>query len=301
MVASLILFFTALVLMLAAVLAVIRARRLEQLDKVNKRLEQVAFLADGGGFSKKASPGVTDALARWLNRVGIGISPAAALAIMFVVLLIGLGLKSAWGLLAATMWWVLVGTVAVFIPQIRYRQRMNKLVSQIPLFIDQTIRGLVTGRNVEGALKLAAEDIQPPLRDVMQRAQRNVELGEDLGDALRDVAQFYDIKELHMLALAVHTSRVYGGSPREMLESVVNLIRQREQMQRELRALTGETRASAWVMGILPSLIAGYMVWVNPAYVEGMWNDPSGRNIMLVALGIQVFGGLVLWRMVKSV
>jgi tight adherence protein B len=295
------LFFTALLLMMAAVLSVIRARRLEQLAKVNKRLQQVAFLTEIDTFSKRTNTTVLDSLSRWLQRVGIGISPGMALLILLVVILIGLGIKAVWGMLAAAMWWALVGTVAVFIPQIRYRQKINKLVSQIPLFIDQTIRGLATGRNVEGAIKLASEDIQEPLREVMQRAQKSVELGADLGEALRDVAHFYEIKELYMLALTIHTSRVYGGSPREMLESIVNLIRQREQMQRELRAMTGETRFSAWVMGLLPSLIAAYMVWINPSYVEGMWNDETGRNILLASLSMQVLGGLVLWRMVKSV
>jgi tight adherence protein B len=300
MVKSLVLFFTALVLMLAAVLSVMRARRLEQLAKVNRRLEQVSFLVAADTF-KPAAPSFTDALSRWLRRVGFGISPATALSVLLLVMVLGLGVQQLWGTLAALMWWVLVGTVAVFIPQIRYRQKLNKLISQVPLFIDQIIRGLVTGRNVEGALKLASEDIQDPLREVMQRVQSNVELGADLGDAMRDMAHFYEIKELHMLALAIHTSRVYGGSPREMLESIVNLIRQREQMQRELRAMTGETRFSAWVMGLLPSTIALYMVWINPEYVSGMWNDPTGRNILLAALTMQILGGLVLWRMVKSV
>jgi len=275
------LFFTALLLMMAAVLSVIRARRLEQLAKVNKRLQQVAFLTEIDTFSKRTNTTVLDSLSRWLQRVGIGISPGMALLILLAVILIGLGIKAVWGMLAAAMWWALVGTVAVF--------------------IDQTIRGLATGRNVEGAIKLASEDIQEPLREVMQRAQKSVELGADLGEALRDVAHFYEIKELYMLALTIHTSRVYGGSPREMLESIVNLIRQREQMQRELRAMTGETRFSAWVMGLLPSLIAAYMVWINPSYVEGMWNDETGRNILLASLSMQVLGGLVLWRMVKSV
>jgi tight adherence protein B len=301
MVKSLALFFTAIVLMLAAVLSVMRARRVEQLAKVNKRLEQVSFLVDVDAFSKRPAPSITDALSRWLRRVGFGISPATALSIMLLVILCGLGIKQMWGTLAALMWWALVGTVAVFIPQIRYRQKLNKLISQVPLFIDQIIRGLVTGRNVEGALKLASEDIQDPLREVMQRVQNNVELGADLGEAMRDMAHFYELKELHMLALAIHTSRVYGGSPREMLESIVNLIRQREQMQRELRAMTGETRFSAWVMGLLPSLIACYMVWINPDYVAGMWNDETGRNLLLVSLSMQILGGLVLWRMVKSV
>jgi len=194
-----------------------------------------------------------------------------------------------------------LGTIGIFVPQIRYRQKVNKLISQIPLFIDQIIRGLVTGRNVEGAIKLATEDLRSPLREVIERAQKNVELGADLGEALRDAANFHELKELHMLALAIHTSRIYGGSPREMLESIVNLIRQREQTQRELSAMTGETRASAWVLGLLPTLMAGYMVWTNPDYIGGMWRDETGQKLLLAGLGLQALGALLMWRMVKSI
>lgn len=302
MVVSFALFTVALILLLAAVLSVIRARRVDQIAKVNERLEAIAFLTPQG--NGRISPPTDDlmmALTRWLNRVGIPLSPVAALAIIALVTLAGLLVLKKWGLLAAGAWWGIAAVISVLIPQIRYRQKINQLIGQIPLFIDQVIRAMVTGRNVEGAIKLAAEDLQEPLRGVIMRAQNNVELGVDLGEAMRDAAQLHDVKELHMLALAIHTSRVYGGSPKEMLESIVNLIRQREQMQRELRAMTGETRTSAWILGLLPSLLALYMTWVNPDYITSMWQDPSGQNILLIALTLQILGGLLLWRMVKSV
>src|SRR5690606_11470709 len=168
-------------------------------------------------------------------------------------------------------------------------------------FIDQTIRGLVTGRNIEGAIQLAVADTQEPLRELMVRVDRSVSLGADLGDALREAASFYDIKEMHMLALATHTSRVYGGSRRDMLESIVSLIRQREQMRRALLAMTGETRVTAWVLGGIPVLIAGWMFWANPNMFDAMLNDESGRNAMAIAVGMQVAGALILWRMIKSI
>jgi tight adherence protein B len=65
--------------------------------------------------------------------------------------------------------------------------------------------------------------------------------------------------------------------------------------------MTGETRMSAWVLGLLPSLMAGYMVLSNPDYIGGMWHDPTGQKVLLGALTVQALGALVLWRMVKSV
>ncbi|MFT3857972.1 MAG: type II secretion system F family protein [Aquabacterium sp.] len=302
-VASLVLFFVAIMLMLAAVLSVLRARRVDQIQKVNERLEAIAFLSDKpvAGVPAGLENEAEQLLTRWLGRVGFKMSAGTALVALVALVMVGVLIFKTWGLLAAMAWWGLASLVSVLIPQVIYRQKVNKLVSQIPLFIDQVIRAMVTGRNVEGAVKLATEDTKEPLREIIVRAQNNVELGADLGDALRDAAEFHDIKELHMLALAVHTSRVYGGSPRDMLESIVNLIRQREQMQRELRALTGETRISAWVLGLLPTFIAGYMWWVNPDYIAAMWRDPSGQNILITSLTLQALGGLVLWRMVKSV
>lgn len=298
---SLALFFVSLMLMLAAVLSILRARKLEQVAKVNQRLEQVAFLPIEEQANRTADSGLIGALARWLNRVGFQIEPIIALGLAAFTILSGVIVWKMWGILPAAMWWGVAGTFSVFIPQIRYQQKVNKLIGQIPLFIDQVIRGLVTGRNVEGAIKLATDDLEEPLLGVIDRAQKSVELGADLGEALRDAANFYEIKELHMLALAIHTSRVYGGSPREMLESIVNLIRQREQGQRELRAMTGETRVTAWVLGLMPSAIAAYMAWVSPDFLIGMWNDPSGRSLLMISGGFQALGGLILWRMIKSI
>jgi tight adherence protein B len=294
------LFLVALLMMLGAVLSVLRARRLDHELKVNKRLQSFSFIPEEGHALRSATD-FQGRLAIWLARVGLQIQPGTALT------LLGCGLALAWLLwhvvnpLAGLLSAVLIVIGAVLVPQVRYRQRINKLVSQIPLFIDQVIRGLVTGRNVEGAIKLAMDDLRTPLREVIEKANQNVELGADLGDALREAAAFHDVKELHMLALAVQTSRTYGGSPREMLESVVNLIRQREQMQRELRAMTGETRVTAWVLGSLPTAMGAFMVYSNPNYIGPMWDDPTGRVVLMVALAFQTLGALLLWRMVKSI
>lgn len=301
MVTAIILLFVAIVMLLAAVLSVLRARRLEQVAKVNERLEAIAFLSEDDASRTDEQGNPMQALERWLHRVGFQLKPSAALSLLGLVFASGWVVMQVWGWVGAWLWWSIAATLGVFVPQVRYKQKLNKLIGQIPLFIDQVIRGLVTGRNVEGAIKLAAEDLQEPLRGLIDRAQRNVDLGADLGESLREAANYYDVKELHMLALAIHTSRVYGGSPREMLESVVSLIRQREQMQRELRAMTGETRVSAWVLGVMPSAIAAYMVSMSPEYIKTMWNDPSGQNLLMISAGLQALGGLILWRMVKSI
>ncbi len=293
------LFLLALALLAAALWALRAGERAALRDRVGRRFQEVAAVGI------KAAPGARPLrgtiIDRWLWRGGIRLAPIRILTIAGATLL-GAGL--AWqgsGPLAAALFVAAAAAIALIYPHYQYRKRAAAMVAQVPLFLDQVVRGLSTGRNLDGALRLATEEARAPLSEVMARVQQAVDLGEDVGEALRDAARLYDLRELHFMAMAVQIARGYGSSPKEMLESVAKLVRDREQAHRELRALTGETRVSAWLLSILPSGLALYMVAVNPNYIGAMWHDPTGRVVLLLALALQASGVLILWRMVKSI
>lgn len=196
---------------------------------------------------------------------------------------------------------VLTAIFLVVIPYIRLQRRQRIIVTQIPLFIDQVSRALSTGKSVEGAVRSVTEDMQMPLRAVLDRVVRATDLGAGFADAMQKAAELHHIKELGLIALAIRISSNYGSSPQEMLKSIVQMIRQQEQAQRELAAMTGETKMTAWVLSLTPLLIVGYMFIANPGYIDMMLNDPSGALIFKVALAMQVVGVLVFWRMMKSI
>ena len=79
------------------------------------------------------------------------------------------------------------------------------------------------------------------------------------------------------------------------------MIREREQGARQLKAMTGETRMTAYVLGGLPILIVGYFIIVNPDYLMTMWNDGTGRIMLFSALAMDISGTLLMWRMLRSV
>ena len=74
-----------------------------------------------------------------------------------------------------------------------------------------------------------------------------------------------------------------------------------EQLQRQLRAFTGETRASAVILSALPLLIGAFMLISNPDYIYQMIDDPTVKLVLMGAGGMQVAGMLVLWKMLRSV
>ncbi|MCB5189658.1 type II secretion system F family protein [Methylobacillus arboreus] len=196
---------------------------------------------------------------------------------------------------------ILAAVVLVVVPYLRLRRHQRVIVAQIPLFIDQVSRALSTGKSVEGAVRGVTEDMQMPLRAVLDRVVRATDLGVSFADAMQAAAELHHIKELGLIALAIRISSNYGSSPQELLKSIVQMIRQREQAQRELAAMTGETKITAWVLSLTPLLIVAYMFSSNPGYIDMMLNDPSGALIFKAALIMQGVGILIFWRMMKSI
>ncbi|WP_350647017.1 type II secretion system F family protein [Pseudomonas sp. HY13-MNA-CIBAN-0226] len=183
----------------------------------------------------------------------------------------------------------------------RYRRRIHRIVEQLPQMLDHTVRSLKSGRTLADAVMGSIDASEDPLKTAMGRVQRNVQLGVNLPDAVNDFAELYEQDELRMFALGLKVNHRYGGNASELLENLIKLIRERDQGARQLRALTGETRMTAWVLGSLPLILVSYFMMSNPGYMLGMWNDEGGRQMLIIAVCLQVTGCLALWRMLRSV
>ncbi|MBI5462862.1 MAG: type II secretion system F family protein [Gammaproteobacteria bacterium] len=256
-----------------------------------------------GSVVAEQRSGRRNVLADWWSRkmLRAGLEPSRKLSLTVIgclvaTLVVGL---SGWGVKGLLLPVIAALVVHLHLEQ-RSRLRIEAMLAQLPGFIDHIIRGLSTGRTMENTVLLAAQQCRPPLRDILERVRVNVELGAHLGAELQQAARVHRLREMQLLALAVHVNQRFGGSARELLQSIVTMIEQRDQAQRELRALTGETRVSAWVLGLLPIGVAAYMMAMNPSYLEVMWQDQGGRKVLLTALAMQCVGAVLLWRMVRS-
>jgi len=182
-----------------------------------------------------------------------------------------------------------------------YHRRLKRMIEQLPQLLDHTVRSLKSGRTLSDAVMGGIEASDDPLKKAMGRVQRNVQLGVNLPDAVSDFAELYEQDELRMFALGLKVNHRYGGNASELLENLIKLIRERDQGARQLRAMTGETRMTAWVLGSLPMILVSYFMLTNPGYMLGMWHDSGGQVMLIVAVVLQVFGCLALWRMLRSV
>jgi tight adherence protein B len=286
---------------LAAGLQEVAYRRAQERERVVARVEAVSRRV-GMRTVGPAPRGVLDA---WLEAalLSIGIAPRpwfglAARALALLLLVAGTWL---WGLLGGLLLPLAFAAAAALELARRRRRRRALLLGQLPALIEYLMRALQAGGSMPTALASARFETPRPLRELLDRIDRQTRLGAGLEDALDKVGAGQGLPPLDMVVLALRLNQRYGGSMRDILGGVVASIRQRERAQREVRALSAETRLSAWILALLPTALGAYIVAMNTGYLTTMWADPTGRVLISAAIGLQVVGSFLIWRMVRSI
>lgn len=257
-------------------------------------------LADGQPLPQEPN-GSWIALERMFQRAGLG-KPTDRLGLWLSCWAVGMLL----GYLLAD--WLGLLTLLIAPPLLlrlyiawRYQRRVQRMIEQLPQLLDHSVRSLKSGRTLADAVLGAIDSTEAPLKQAMSRIQRNVQMGVSLPESVSDFAEFYERDEFRLFALGLKVNHRYGGNASELLENLIKMIREREQGARQLKAMTGETRMTAHVLAGLPIVMVGYFLMVNPGYLMSMWNDGTGRYLLLAAVALDITGTFVMWRMLRSI
>ncbi len=237
----------------------------------------------------------------YLNHMGLNLSPASVwslvMLVVFALLLCLVALPANTALIAALITLLLVNAAL----KTAGTRRKQRLLEQLPSFLNQVARRLSAGVSVEHAFTDSVESLEKPLSESVKRSMQRMALGMDLHQAFEREAKTSDIREFHIVATAMRVNEQYGGSIRSILEDIVDILRLDDLGKRELRAQTGETRISAGVLSVLPIAIAGWLMIQNPAFLNQMWVDSFGRILLILSAVMVVAGIFTLWRMVRSI
>lgn len=156
-------------------------------------------------------------------------------------------------------------------------------------FLTLVASGLRSGLSLAQAVASGAQGGSDVLARQMRRATAEVALGVDLPDALDHVADRMDSDDLRWAVQALRIQRESGGSLSGILDTAATGVRQRAQVQREVRALSAEGRLSAVILMILPLAIFAFFFVIRRDYVEIFWTTTIGWTLLgflVVILGI---------------
>jgi len=194
-------------------------------------------------------------------------------------------------------------TVGLSIPHMflgwRIAKRQTRFIDLFPDAIDLMVRGIKAGLPITESMKSADEEIPDPVGIELQRVTDGVRIGRQLDDVLWEASDRLNLQEFNFFTIALSVQSETGGNLAETLNNLSEVLRGRRQLKRKIKALSSEAKASAYIIGSLPFIMALLIYLVNSAYIVGLFMDPRGQAMIGFGLFMILAGTGVMYRMVK--
>jgi tight adherence protein B len=205
-------------------------------------------------------------------------------------------LESYWAALALAAADYMILTVSL---HWRKRRRLSKFEQQLPHMLQLLVSSLRSGASLNRSLEVAAQMSRPPMSKDLAIVLRETSLGIPLDESLDAMARRVGCPDFGTVVLGYQIQRESGGSLTAVLSKVAEAVRLRLQLRGELRALTAQGRFSALIISLLPVAVAAILALVSPSYIEPLFEDWTGRSVLLGALVWQAIGALMIWKIVS--
>lgn len=153
-------------------------------------------------------------------------------------------------------------------------KRLKDFTSNFPDAIELLVRGLKSGLPVGETLTVVSKEIPGPVGEEFKIVTDKIKVGKTMEDALQETADRLGTPEFQFFVITLAIQRETGGNLAETLGNLADVLRKRAQMKLKIRAMSSESKASAYIVGSLPFFVFG-MVWtVNPKYLGGFFYEP---------------------------
>ena len=85
-----------------------------------------------------------------------------------------------------------------------------------------------------------------------------------------------------MIALKVQSE--VGSALAQILTRLAEIIRARQRLQGQIRAMTSQGRMSGTIVGLLPIFVLTAFSLIQPSYVHVLFYDPTGIKVLKGAI-----------------
>jgi len=172
------------------------------------------------------------------------------------------------------------------------KKRLNDFNSKFPDGIELLVRGLRSGLPVTETLGVVAHEIPGTVGSEFKAVTERIRIGRTMEEALQETADRLGTAEFQFFVITLAIQRETGGNLAETLSNLADVLRKRAQMKLKIKAMSSESKASAYIVGSLPFIVFGLIWWLNGHYLAKFFSDDRltvGGIGGLVWMGIGAF------------
>lgn len=178
------------------------------------------------------------------------------------------------------------------------KRRTERFNAKFPDGIELLVRGLRSGLPVSETLGVIASEIPGPVGEEFRAVVDRIRVGRSMEEALQVTADKLGTPEFQFFVITLAIQRETGGNLAETLSNLSDVLRKRAQMKLKIRAMSSESKASAYIVGSLPFIVFAMIWWINPSYLADFFVDD---RLIATGLGGAVWMSLGAFIMAKMV
>lgn len=221
-------------------------------------------------------------------------SAVCGVALTFIALLSGAPMLTLPGAL-------LVGTLGVprWIVAFLRKRRVKAFLNEFPNALDVIVRSVKSGLPLSDAVRMLAKEAQEPVRSEFERLVESQQMGLSMSEAAMRMPETMPCSEASFFGIVIQIQSQAGGNLSEALGNLSRVLRDRKKMKAKVQALSMEAKASAFIIGALPVIVAFLVYLTSPAYITPLFTTSTG-NMILGASAIWMSIGIFVMRQMMN-
>jgi tight adherence protein B len=177
-------------------------------------------------------------------------------------------------------------------------RRVAQFNARFPDALELMVRGLRSGLPITETMGVVADELPGPISEEFRAVTDKMKIGRTMEAALQESADRLGTAELQFFVITLAIQRETGGNLAETLANLADVLRKRAQMKLKIRAMSSESKASAWIVGSLPFIVFVLVWWISPDYMGHFFSD---QRLIVAGCGGVVWMGIGVFIMAKMV
>jgi len=161
-------------------------------------------------------------------------------------------------------------------------RRVARFTAKFPDAIELLVRGLRSGLPITETMGVVGAEVEGPVGEEFRAVSDKMKIGKTMDQALQETSDRLGTPEFQFFVITIAIQRETGGNLAETLANLADVLRKRGQMKLKIKAMSSESKASAYIIGALPFIVFGLIWFINGSYMQNFFVD---ERLIITGLG----------------
>lgn len=219
----------------------------------------------------------------------------ACATLVFILLWPNIIFGSLFGLGALLGTWVLIRNLL----RITWERHCDRVVSQLVEALTIMCNSLKVGLGLSQSMERVIEGYPGPLAKEFGLVLNKVKLGQSIEQALTELGTRINRAEIDMMVTAINILKETGGNLAETFFVMAETIRERQKMEKKIKALTAQGRMQAKIISAIPFCLLALFWVMDKDHIMPLFTQPLGWVCLGLVFVFIAVGSFAMKKMVE--